>query len=262
MTVYDVCKSKLKYKYCYGPSWGCQEVKSDFTASSDRTHTTSDKVVAWIKYCFVGYNNNWSWNTGYEFDINGNMNQHLATTGRHNFKIKSSIGEYYTTDSQDGGKHEFHRLHTSENISMKRDKQDDWHHLYLNVDMAGTYKFHFDPVSKLLTIQFPEKGYRLKITMTDGSEKVYTSNAVDDETEILSFFAPGTNDPNLKGTITLEHLGSIVSGFTAPKNLRKHLIILIKMVLLILRSMMVITISVPMVPTAVGATTKPIVTTR
>ena len=209
VTISDVCANTNEYKYCYGPSWGCQEVKADFSRSDNRKHSANDVVSAWIKYCFVGYKDNWNWNTGYEFDINGDMNQHLATTGEHNFKIKSSIGEYYTTDNQDGNKHKFHREHTSEKLSMKRDQQNDWHHLYLNVDMAGYYYFHFDPVSKLLTIEFPSKGYRLKITMTDGSGKVYTSNEVNNETETLSFFAPGSEDSKLSADITLEYQGSL-----------------------------------------------------
>ena len=208
ITIQDAC-SNDEYKYCYGPSWDCQEVKkSDFTAIDNRKHSTDDKVEAWIKYCLVGNNNiGWSWNDAYSFDIAGDMS-HNFNANYYDIKVMSSIGEYYTHNEY---KYNLHRSHTSVKIPHKGGENNQ---LILQADLTGTYKFHFDPVSKLLTIEFPEKGYRLKITMTDGN--VYTSNAVDDETETLSFFAPGANDPNLKGTITLEHLGSIVREFTAP----------------------------------------------
>ena len=53
ITIQDACPDD-EYKYCYGPSWGCQEVKkSDFTAIDNRKHSADDKVEAWIKYCIV-----------------------------------------------------------------------------------------------------------------------------------------------------------------------------------------------------------------
>ena len=218
ITIQDACPDD-EYKYCYGPSWGCQEVKqSDFTAINNRTHKNSDKVEAWIKYCIVGQDlGNWDWIDHFEFDLDGDINSlthHLnQNTNGYKFKVKSSIGEYYTTDSQDGNKHIFHSMHTSEKIPQTA---GDWHELILKVDVAGDHHFLFDPVSKLLTIEFPEKGYRLKITMTDGSRKVYTSNAVNNENETLSFFAPGANDPKLSGIITLEYEGQTISSFTEP----------------------------------------------
>ena len=208
ITIPDVCATSAKYKYCYGPSWGCQEVKSTSIPTegiSDRTYNSSDNVAAWISYYIVGYNNNWGYNNGYKFDINGNLYVHLATIKEHDFKIKSSMGEVYTTDSQDGEKHKFNRSHTSEYIPQT---DASWHNLILKVDVAGYYDFTFNPVNKLLTIVFPSKGYRLKITMTDDSGKVYTSNEVNNETETLSFFAPGSEDSKLSANITLEYQGS------------------------------------------------------
>ena len=208
ITIQDAC-SNDEYKYCYGPSWDCQEVKkSDFTAIDNRKHSTDDKVEAWIKYCLVGNNNiGWSWNDAYSFDIAGDMS-HNFNANYYDIKVMSSIGEYYTHNEHT---YELHRSHTSVNIPHEGGTGNQ---LILKADLAGTYKFHFDPVSKLLTIEFPEKGYRLKIRMEDGT--VYTSNAVDNATETLSFFAPGSDDTELNGTITLEHKGETISSFTAP----------------------------------------------
>ena len=204
VTIYDVCKSTLKYKYCYGPSWGCEEVVSSTdlptTTIDDRTHKNQDEVKAWIKYCLVGNNNiGWSWNDAYSFDIAGDMS-HNFDAKNYDIKVMSSIGKYYTHNEY---RYNLHRSHTSVKIPHEGGENNQ---LILEADIAGNYKFHFDPVSKLLTIEFPEKGYRLKITMEDGT--VYTSNAVDNTTETLSFFAPGSDDTELNGTIILEYIGN------------------------------------------------------
>ena len=216
VTIPDVCATSAKYKYCYGPSWGCEEVKNTYIpteAIQDRTYHANDVVAAWISYYIVGYNGDWdTWNNGYKFDINGNLHVNLAAVKEHDFKIKSSTQKLYTTENQDGEKHKFNRSHTSERIT---EKESNWHALKLNVDVAGYYDFTYNPVSGLLTIAFPSKGYRLKITMTDGSGKVYTSNEVNNETETLSFFAPGSDDPQLKGTIILENQGNHVADIPA-----------------------------------------------
>ncbi len=206
VTIYDVCKSTLKYKYCYGPSWGCEEVSSTAlptTTIADRTHKNQDEVKAWIKYCLVGNNNiGWSWNNAYSFDIAGDMS-HNFDAKNYDIKVMSSIEKYYTHNEYT---YNLHRSHTSVKIPHEGGENNQ---LILQADLTGTYKFHFDPVSKLLTIEFPEKGYRLKITMADGN--VYTSNAVDNAEATLSFFAPGSEDTELKGTITLEHKGTHVA---------------------------------------------------
>ena len=206
VTMYDVCKNSLHYKYCYGPSWGCEEVKNTdipTEAIQDRTYHANDEVAAWISYYIVGYNGDWdTWNNGYKFDINGNLHVNLATITEHEFKIKSSTQKLYTTDSQDGEKNKFNRSHTSEYIPTT----DAPHNLRLNVDIKGYYDFHFNPVNKHLIIDFPVKGYQLQINMTDGTK--YTSNAVDNAGDIFSFFAPGTTDNTLRGTVELYRDGN------------------------------------------------------
>ena len=204
VSIPDACKNH-GYKYCYGPSWGCEEVANTTlptTTIADRTHKNQDEVKAWIKYCLVGNNNiGWSWNNAYSFDIAGDMS-HNFDAKNYDIKVMSSIGKYYTHNEYT---YNLHRSHTSVKIPHERGENNQ---LILQADLTGTYKFHFDPVSKLLTIEFPEKGYRLKITMEDGT--VYTSNAVDNAEETLSFFAPGSEDTELKGTITLEQQGTHV----------------------------------------------------
>ena len=213
VTIYDVCKSKLKYKYCYGPSWGCQEVKNTdlpTQAISDRSYSNQDEVKAWIKYCLVGDFKYWNWNDDYQFTLLGDLEHDFDKKDDHNFKVMSSIGAYLAhSESYTYG---LHRQHTSVKIACEGGNNNQ---LILTADVAGNYKFHFDAVSKLLTIEFPEKGYRLKITMKDDSGNIYTSNAVEDATETLSFFAPGTDDTELSGTIILEHKGSKVADIPA-----------------------------------------------
>ena len=199
----DACSSH-GYKYCYGPSWGCEEVKNTklpTEAIANRTYNHQDVVEAWIKYCLVGEDIGWKWNNDYSFDVAGNMS-HDFNAKDNNIKIMSSIGKYYTHNEYT---YNLHRSHTSVKIPHEGGENNQ---LILQADLTGTYKFHFDPVNWLLTIEFPSKGYRLKITMTDGSEKVYTSNEVNDETETLSFFAPGSDDSKLSADITLEYQGS------------------------------------------------------
>ena len=203
VSIPDACRSH-GYKYCYGPSWGCEEVSSTAlptTTIADRTHKNQDEVKAWIKYCLVGQDIGWNWNNDYSFDVAGNMN-HDFNAKNHNIKVMSSTQKRYTHNEYT---YNLHRSHTSVKIPHEG---GDNNHLILQADIAGNYKFHFDPVSKLLTIEFPSKGYRLKITMTDGSGKVYTSNEVNNETETLSFFAPGSEDSKLSADITLEYQGS------------------------------------------------------
>ena len=209
VTMYDVCKNSLHYKYCYGPSWGCQEVKTTANSTQavdNREYSASDNVVAWIKYCIVGYNGIWDWNTGYEFDINGFLKQHLETVKNHNFKIRSSINEYYTTDSKDGEKHKFTRDHNQEYLPTT---SEDYHNSELDVDVAGYYEFHFNPVNKFLIINYPANGYQIEVTM---GETKYKSNTVKNAEDIMSFFAPGESDG---GSVQLYHNGSLKSTIDA-----------------------------------------------
>ena len=209
VTMYDVCKNSLHYKYCYGPSWGCQEVKTTANSTQavdNREYSASDNVVAWIKYCIVGYNGNWDWNTGYEFDINGFLRQHLGNVKNHNFKIRSSINEYYTTDSKDGEKHKFTRDHNQEYLPTTT---GDYHDSELDVDVAGYYEFHFNPVNKFLIINYPANGYQIEVTM---GETKYKSNTVKNAEDIMSFFAPGESDG---GSVQLYHNGSLKSTIDA-----------------------------------------------
>ncbi|MBO7258996.1 MAG: hypothetical protein J6U94_02900, partial [Paludibacteraceae bacterium] len=204
VSLLDACSTD-GYKYCYGPGWGGQEVNADFSKSNDRTYSANDEVKAWIKYRLVGYNGNWEWNNGFEFDIQGDMKRELDQTNTHGFKIVSSIGEWFTTENKDNDKHIFNRNHNSEKIP---ETNGEYHNLELNVDKSGTYYFHFDPISKLLSVEFPSKGYRVKITMGDTKGTVYTSNEVDNAGETLSFFAPGENETGDRaGKVELLHDG-------------------------------------------------------
>ncbi|MBO5960728.1 MAG: hypothetical protein J6P99_02645, partial [Paludibacteraceae bacterium] len=208
----DACSTD-GYKYCYGPGWGGQEVNADFSKSNDRTYSANDEVKAWIKYRLVGYGGNWEWNNGFEFDIQGDMKRELDQTETHGFKIVSSIGEWFTTENKDNDKHIFNRNHNSEKIP---ETNGEYHNLELNVDKSGTYYFHFYPISKLLSVEFTYKGYRVKITMGDTKGTVYTSNEVDNAGETLSFFAPGTNETGDRaGKVELLHDGVVVANIDA-----------------------------------------------
>ena len=207
----DIACEDDEYKYCYGPSWDCQELQANCTAalSSNRTYSAQDEVACWKQYCLVGdvaghSKDNWPWTETTKFNFSKGLELSLSQK-TYEFKVRSSTGEYLTSSSQDNNI--FTRSHAQEYVPQT---DASWHRLKLEADIAGTYIFTFNPVNKMLSITFPTKGYQLQINMTDGTK--YTSNAVEETTDIMSFFAPGESDG---GSVQLYYNGSLKSTIDA-----------------------------------------------
>ena len=207
----DIACEDDEYKYCYGPSWDCEELQANCTAalSSNRTYSAQDEVACWKQYCLVGdvaghSNDNWPWTETTKFNFSEGLELSLSQK-TYEFKVRSSTGEYLTSSSQDNN--EFTRSHAQEYVPQT---DASWHRLILDADIEGTYIFTFNPVNKMLSITFPTKGYQLQINMSDGTK--YTSNAVEETTDIMSFFAPGESDG---GSVKLYHNGSLKSPIAA-----------------------------------------------
>ena len=207
----DIACEDDEYKYCYGPSWDCQELQANCTAalSSNRKYSAQDEVACWKQYCLVGdvaghSNDNWPWTEATKFNFSEGLELSLSQK-TYEFKVRSSTGKYLTSSSQDNNT--FTRSHAQEYVPQT---DASWHRLILDADIEGTYIFTFNPVNKMLSITFPTKGYQLQINMSDGTK--YTSNAVEETTDIMSFFAPGESDG---GSVKLYHNGSLKSPIAA-----------------------------------------------
>ena len=207
----DIACEDDEYKYCYGPSWDCQELQANCTAalSSNRTYSAQDEVACWKQYCLVGdvaghSNDNWPWTETTKFNFSEGLELSLSQK-TYEFKVRSSTGKYLTSSSQENNT--FTRSHAQEYVPQT---DASWHRLILDADIEGTYIFTFNPVNKMLSITFPTKGYQLHINMSDGTK--YTSNAVEETTDIMSFFAPGESDG---GSVQLYYNGSLKSPIAA-----------------------------------------------
>ena len=206
----DIACEDDEYKYCYGPSWDCQELQANCTETrNNRTYSAQDVVACWKQYCLVGdvaghSNDNWPWTEATKFNFSEGLELSLSQK-TYEFKVRSSTGKYLTSSSQDNNT--FTRSHAQEYVPQT---DASWHRLILDADIEGTYIFTFNPVNKMLSITFPTKGYQLQINMTDGTK--YTSNAVEETTDIMSFFAPGESDG---GSVKLYHNGSLKSPIAA-----------------------------------------------
>ena len=155
-------------------------------ASTENQYLADGKWMEYNAWHLVGSFSSWD-PCGNRFDENSDGTYTYTielTEGNYEFKLVRN-GIWY------GNNGDMERTGTgvqSGGWDMHHDAGD----CTLKADMTGNYIFTIHENGKL-TVTYPVTGYQLKITMNNG--KVYTSNSVGNTGEILSFFAPGKDEP-------------------------------------------------------------------